>query len=52
MFVDIVVSGILDNNDVCYVVVNVGELLEDIVCCVDVSVCNLINYNEEFISFD
>lgn len=44
---DIVASGILDNNDVRYVVANDGETLEDIASRVDVSVRNLINYNEE-----
>lgn len=44
---DIVASGILDNNDVRYVVANDGETLEDIASRVDVSVRNLINYNEQ-----
>ena len=44
---DIVASGILDNNDVRYVVANDGETLEDIARRVNVSVRNLINYNEE-----
>lgn len=44
---DIVASGILDNNDVRYVVANDGETLEDIAKRVDVSIRNLINYNEE-----
>ena len=49
---DIVASGILDNNDVRYVVANAGESLEDIARRVDVSVRNLINYNEELTSPD
>ncbi|MEL7249402.1 MAG: glucosaminidase domain-containing protein [Bacteroidota bacterium] len=44
---DIVASGILDNNDVRYVVANEGETLEDIAKRVNVSVRNLIDYNEE-----
>lgn len=44
---DIVTSGILDNNDVRYVVANDGETLEDIAKRVDASVRNLINYNEQ-----
>lgn len=44
---DIVASGILDNNDVRYVVVTKGESLEDIAKRVDVSVRNLISYNEK-----
>ncbi len=44
---DIVASGILDNNDVRYVVANDGETLEDIARRVNISVRNLINYNEE-----
>lgn len=44
---DIVASGILDNNDVRYVVVSEGESLEDIAKRVDVSVRNLISYNEK-----
>lgn len=43
---DIVASGILDNNDVRYVVAAEGEALEDIALRVDVSVRNLINYND------
>jgi len=43
---DIVASGILDNNDVRYVVVTKGESLEDIARRVEVSVRNLISYNE------
>lgn len=47
---DIVASGILDNNDVRYVVVTKGESLEDIAKRVDVSVRNLISYNEKITS--
>lgn len=43
---DIVASGILDNNDVRYVVVAKGESLEDIAKRVDTSVRNLMSYNE------
>lgn len=44
---DIVASGILDNNDVRYIVVAEGESLEDIARRVDVSIRNLISYNEK-----
>lgn len=44
---DILASGILDNNDVRYVVAAEGESLEDIARRVDVSVRNLIDYNEK-----
>jgi len=43
---EIVAVGILSNNDVRYTVVNKGERLEDLARRVDVSVRNLISYNE------
>lgn len=43
---EILASGILSNNDVRYIVVGTGETLEDIARKVDVSVRNLIAYND------
>ncbi len=43
---DIVSAGILQNNDVRYVVVGQGETLEDIARNADINVRNLIQYNE------
>ncbi len=43
---EILASGILSNNDVRYIVVGTGETLEDVARKVDVSVRNLIAYND------
>jgi len=43
---DIVSAGILQNNDVRYVVAGQGETLEDIARKADINVRNLIQYNE------
>lgn len=43
---EIVTSGILQNNDVRYVVVGEGESLDDIANKVAVNVNNLLNYNQ------